>query len=95
MPGFVPIPQDASVGEVAKATNKALERFDSESVTKTFRQANGNAIVQGKLPYGGYGTLYYDSNGVPVELIGQAPIDNRVGHWIAKPGNNVITLLGG
>lgn len=95
MPGFVPLPQNATPDEIAKATNKALERFDGESVTKTFRQARGNAIVTGRLPWGGYGTLYYDANGIPNTLIGQAPDDGRMGIWQVKPGENVVTELGG
>lgn len=95
MAGFVPLPQGASPDEIAKATNKALERFDGESITKTFRQAGGNAVITGRLPGGGYGTLYYDANGIPSILIGQAPDDKRMGMWQAKPGQNVVTQLGG
>ena len=95
MAGFVPLPQDASTNDIARVTNKALERFDGESITKTFRQATGNAVITGRLPYGGYGTLYHDADGVPVILIGQAPGDKRMGIWQAKPGKNEIEELGG
>lgn len=94
MAGFVPLPQGASPDEIAKATNRALERFDGESITKTFRQAGGNAVVQGRLPSGGYGTLYYDSDGIPIILIGQHPVDGHMGIWQTKPGINVLTELG-
>jgi hypothetical protein len=40
-----------------------------------------------------YGLLFYQ-DGVPVQLIGQAPDDGRMGNWTAKPGQNVLTLLG-
>lgn len=95
MPGFVPLPQDASPNELSKGINRAFERLDGETVTKTFRQAGGNAIVQGKLPYGKYGTLLYDTDGTPAGLFAQAPNDGRPGLWITKKGKNVITELGG
>lgn len=75
--------------------NDMIRQINKEQVTKTFKQANGNAVVNGKLPWGGYGTLYYDSNGIPSILIGQAPDDGRIGRWEAKAGENVVTLLGG
>lgn len=37
--------------------------------------------------------LYQD--GVPITLIGMAPDDGRQGQWQVKPGQNVITQLGG
>lgn len=75
--------------------NDMMRQLNREQVTKTFKQANGNAIITGRLPWGGYGTLYYDSDGLPSILIGQAPDDGRIGRWMAKPGQNVVTLLGG
>lgn len=42
-----------------------------------------------------YGKIFYDSNGIPISLDGQAPDDGRIGKWVVKPGQNVITLLGG
>jgi len=33
--------------------------------------------------------------GIPNTLIGAAPDDKRAGIWVAKPGQNVKTLLGG
>ena len=95
MAGFVPLPQNASTNDIARVTNRALERLDGESVTKTYRQPGGNAVITGKLPHGGYGTLYYDADGVPVILIGQAPGDKRMGIWQVEPGKNVIEELGG
>ena len=41
-----------------------------------------------------YGLLSYEA-GTPVELDGQHPVDGHHGHWIVKPGLNVITALGG
>lgn len=44
---------------------------------------------------GRFATIRYDEGGVPVMLDGMAPDDGRIGFWVAKPGENVITLLGG
>ena len=44
---------------------------------------------------GRFASIRYDENGVPVSLYGMAPDDGRMGFWQAKPGENVITLLGG
>ncbi|MBM4644764.1 hypothetical protein GS464_20245 [Rhodococcus hoagii] len=49
----------------------------------------------GKYRSNRYGLLLYDANGVPNTLIGQAPDDGRMGVWVANPGQNVLTLLGG
>jgi len=37
---------------------------------------------------------WYNS-GIPNTLIGASPDDGRAGIWVAKPGQNVRTLLGG
>jgi len=42
-----------------------------------------------------FGTLYYDTNGIPISLDGQAPDDGRQGHWTVPIGKNVLTELGG
>ena len=51
-------------------------------------------MVIGKYDQSHYGLLFYQ-DGVPVQLIGQAPDDGRQGNWTVKPGQNVITQLGG
>lgn len=57
---------------------------------------NGNQAIQfGKYSATRYGLLLYDANGIPSILIGEAPDDGRMGIWVAAPGENVITLLGG
>lgn len=64
--------------------NDALRQLNNEQVTKAFKQAGGNAIVEGKLPYsGGYGSLYYDSDNVPRILIGIAP-DGQIDIAVSK-----------
>ncbi len=78
--------QTSNYGEI----NNALRQLNKEQTVKTFKQPGGNAIVTGKLPYsGGYGALYYDSNGVPAVIVGIAP-DGTTGIFIAKEGENVI-----
>ena len=64
--------------------------IDNRFRVNVVRQDTGNAIIQGKLPYeGGYGTLYYDTNGVPNIIIGILP-DGTTGIVVAKEGENVI-----
>lgn len=93
---FQPISPDTSHDDMMAAINNNFARLDGEAVTKVIKQAGGKiAMIEGRLPYGGFGTLYYDKNGIPTELIGQAPDDGRVGHWITKPGIDVIKQLGG
>jgi hypothetical protein len=38
-------------------------------------------------------TVYYDADDARI-LIGQAPDDNRIGIWVSKVGEDVLTLLG-
>lgn len=61
----------------------------------TATQGENVAMQVGKYNATRYGSLYYDENGTPVALMGQAPDDGRMGIWVAKPGQNVLTLLGG
>jgi len=58
-------------------------------------QGDNVAMQIGKYNATRYGMLFYDSDGVPIILIGQAPDDGRMGMWQAKAGENVLTLLGG
>lgn len=87
---FVPVASNASLQEALKAINANFAQLDQETVTKTFKQANGNVIIEGKLPYeGGYGSLYYDTDGIPRVLIGIAP-DGTTGLFVSKPGESVL-----
>lgn len=70
--------------------NDMIRQVNNEQTTKTFKQANGNSIVQGKLPYpGGYGSLYYDSSNLPRIIIGIAP-DGTMGIFVSKEGISVL-----
>lgn len=71
--------------------NNAIRQLNNEQTVKTFKQSGGiNAIITGKLPYaGGYGSLYYDSDGVPRVLIGINP-DGGIGLYVSKTGESVI-----
>jgi hypothetical protein len=90
---FNPLSGDADLPDVIKAANNNFAQLDLEAVTKTFRQANGNAIVEGKLPYsGGYGSLYYDSTPLPRLLIGITP-DGDVDIVKSKAGISVLDVF--
>ena len=39
-------------------------------------------------------TIYYDSSDARI-LIGKSPDDGRIGIWVSKTGNDVVTELGG
>lgn len=74
--------------------NVAIRQLNNEQTVKTFKQPGGNAIITGKLPYdGGYGTLYYDSTGNPIGIIGILP-DGTSGIAWAKPGESVLAAFG-
>lgn len=91
---FVPIASSADFQSALSAINNNFAQLDNENITKTFRGPSGNSIVQGRLPYGGYGQIYYDSDGLARILIGMSPDDGRMGTWISKPGQDVLELLG-
>lgn len=90
---FVPINPDTPMNGVIAAMNNNFAQIDNENVVKTFKQANGNAIIQGRLPYsGGYGTLYYDTDLIPTIVIGILP-DGSTGLVISKPGEDVTGVF--
>lgn len=69
-----------------------IRQLNKEQTVKTFKQAGGNAIIQGKLPYtGGYGSLYYDTAGTPRILIGIAP-DGEIDIAVSNEGVDITTL---
>lgn len=92
---FQPINPQSSQSNAMAQINQNFARLDREAVTKVFKGPNGPRVIQGALPYGGYGILLYDDDGTPRVLIGTAPDDGRIGTWVSKPGQSVITLLGG
>ena len=74
--------------------NRNFQMIDGEGITKTFNGPNRNhSIVQGRLPNGKYGQIYYDDDGTARILIGQAPDDGRMGVWVSQPGQDVLDLL--
>lgn len=90
---FVPINPGSELNQALNAINNNFAQLDNETVTKTFRQAGGNAIVEGKLPFdGGYGALYYDTSGVPRILIGTTP-DGDVDIVKSKTGISVLDVF--
>lgn len=92
---FQPITSNSSDAAKWAQAHKNFAQLDREAVTKVFKGPNGPRVIQGQLPYGGYGMLLYDDDGTPRVLIGTAPDDGRIGTWVSKPGQSVITLLGG
>lgn len=90
---FVPVNPGTDYDQAMAVMNNNFAQLDNETVTKTFKQANGNAIVEGKLPYdGGYGSMYYNSDGVPTIIVGILP-DGTVGIVQSKNGTDVTTLF--
>lgn len=88
---FAPIGANASFPEALPVINSNFSQLDNESVTKVFKQAGGNAIIEGKLPYeGGYGSLYYDTDGKARILIGITP-EGECDLVIAKDGKDLFT----
>lgn len=88
-----PISTTNTQGSNYNQINDMVRQLNKEQTVKVFRQANGNAIITGKLPYdGGYGTLYYDADGVPSIVIGILP-DGTTGLVIAKAGVDVLSLF--
>ena len=71
-----------------------IGRIDADRVGLVVGETSGNAIIYGKYREDRFGTLYYQ-NGIPVRLEGQAPDDGRMGSWQVRPGENVLTQLGG
>jgi hypothetical protein len=90
---FVPVNPGTDFDGAMAVMNNNFAQLDQETVTKTFKQANGNAIIEGKLPYeGGYGNLYYDSTPLPRLLIGITP-DGDVDIVKSKPGVSVLDVF--
>lgn len=90
---FSPIAPNTSTQQLIAVINNNFAQLDNESVSKVFKQASGNAIINGKLPYdGGYGSLFYDKNGVPNIIIGILP-NGETGIVVANPGVDVINGL--
>lgn len=94
MPNRFPSVQGSGNPAFDAAINKNFAMMDVENLTKTFNGPNGTkSIIQGRLPNGRYGQVYYDESGVARILIGQAPDDGRMGIWVSTEGQDVLTLL--
>lgn len=91
---FLPITAGTSDAQTLALINKNFAELDNESVTKVYRGQNGhNAIVEGKLPYeNGFGSLFYDENGVPRMVIGLLP-DGTMGMVVSKENVDVLSLF--
>lgn len=88
-----PIGNNSDASDIGRVSNENFRNINNRFRVNVVRQAAGNAIVQGKLPYeGGYGSLYYDTNGVPNIIIGILP-DGTTGIVVAKPGVDVLTVF--
>lgn len=92
---FQPLNPETNMSDLVNQINRNFKSLDAETYTKQIKNADKDAILFGQLPGGIYGLLLYDVNGIPNILIGQSPDDKRMGIWVAKPGQNVLTLLGG
>jgi hypothetical protein len=84
------IGNNSEADDIARVANENFRLIDNRFRVNVVRQDTGNAIVQGKLPYeGGYGSLYYDSNGIPNTIVGILP-DGTIGIVSAKEGENIL-----
>lgn len=89
---FKPVSPKVSYPQNLGQVNDMIRQLNKEQTVKTFKQAAGNAIITGKLPYtGGYGSLYYDSTGIPRILIGIAP-DGEIDIAASDTGEDITTL---
>ncbi len=89
---FRPINTKNTHGQNSNEINNMVRQLNKEQTVKAFKQAGGNAIIQGKLPYsGGYGSLYYDSSNIPRILIGIAP-DGEIDIAVSEEGEDITTL---
>lgn len=87
--GLRPVTPSNSYGQNLGQINDMVRQLNKEQTTKTFKQAGGNAIITGKLPYsGGYGSLYYDTDNTPRILIGIAP-DGEIDISASKDGFDI------
>jgi hypothetical protein len=76
--------------DISRVANENFRDIDNRFRVNVVRQSSGNAIVQGKLPYAnGYGTLYYDTTGLPRIIIGILP-DGDIALVVSKEGEDVL-----
>lgn len=87
---FVPIDSEQDIKEALNIINHNFMMLDAETYTKSIGNGKNDQVVNGKLPNGRYGNVFYDAGGMPRILIGQAPGNGRPGIWITKEGYNVL-----
>lgn len=87
---FTPINSNQSTKEALQRINNNFMMLDAETYSKTISGGGNPQMISGKLANGRYGEVFYDANGMPRILIGQAPTDGRPGIWITKQGFNVL-----
>lgn len=87
---FTPINSNQSTKEALQRINNNFMMLDAETYSKTISGGGNPQMISGKLSNGRYGEVFYDANGMPRILIGQAPTDGRPGIWITKQGFNVL-----
>ena len=90
---FQPLNSKNSLSGNYSQVNNMMRQIQNEQTVKTFRQANGNAIVNGRYAENRYGIVFYDSDGDARILIGMSPDDGRMGVWVSKEGTDVLTEL--
>lgn len=90
---FRPLLSQNSQKQNWNEVNNMIRQVNKEQTVKTFKQPSGNAIINGRLPYaGGYGSIYYDTDGVPRIVIGILP-DGSIGMVVSKEGIDVLTVF--
>ena len=87
---FTPINSTQETQKALQTINNNFMMLDAETYTKTISDGANSQMVSGKLPNGRYGEVFYDADGRPRILIGQAPGDGRPGIWITKEGFSVL-----
>lgn len=90
---FQPVIPSNSYGQNLGQVNNMIRQLNKEQTIKTFKQASGNAIVNGRYTDNRYGNVFYDSTGDSRILIGMAPDDGRMGIWVTKDNFDVIDEL--
>lgn len=86
---FRPLISSNSFTQNLGQVNDMVRTLNNEQVTKAFKQAGGNSVITGKLPYdGGAGILIYDPDNVSRIIVGIAP-DGEIDIAASKAGFNI------
>lgn len=88
---FVPLGKGAGFEEARAVINANFAQLDNEALTKVFKRAGGNAIVNGRLPGDtGYGFLLYGTDGL-VAIACYVDSDGNPILKVAKEGYDALT----